>query len=569
MEDHPQQRPAKRFKHESYKDTLKSVHLPSALDQTKFDQELTDTDSHFHEALLHWQDLNLAPAFLKFARDADPLSASMPLLLHNWKEILEQWFEALAKSDDEGLRAILDLFQKLAHDLRTTLAPEYPRVLRRLLKLLPRSLSAEALTALLATFSALFKYVLVPSVDSELLQQAWNAFCEVLPQCHPEVQRATAEVWGAVLRRLKVALREGAVRVVASSSTGGLGDVCAWTFVTACKSVSQTLHTVTSSLVCPLLQFYLTCDAEEEAYTLIRRVFTALIHHCKSADQFSPVSEAIVDRFAEVVKSADEERVRRVLEAISMVCSVRQGSRMSHKQLSALLSEYPSIPTSEVLHSALLKFATSALTAGDMSLWMAHARKVLAHAWERPLLGIELTGALSELSWGGWKLVALPYVSANTHKLLESHSGETLELLAALHREKRLGEMDLVWKQRLWTWVEKRLEGWERSEENARVLAHVLALADLLPSLPKLLVNIIDRELALWEDSEHDPRAEYEATYANSAWVIGACAQCIAERPVKEWGSLVDLPRWAGRVVEKWGWSGTALEGLAELVRSR
>lgn len=127
------------------------------------------------------------------------------------------------------------LFQKLAHDLRTTLGPEYPRVLRRLLKLLPRSLSAEALTALLATFSALFKYVLVPSVDSQLLEQAWATFHEVLPKCHPEVQRAIAEVWGATLRRLKVSLREDCVRILAASSGEGLGDACAWIFVTACK----------------------------------------------------------------------------------------------------------------------------------------------------------------------------------------------------------------------------------------------------------------------------------------------------------------------------------------------
>lgn len=129
---------------------------------------------------------------------------------------------------------VRSLFQKLAHDLRTTLAPEYPRVLKQLLKMLPRSLAAEALTALLATFSALFKYVLVPSVDAELLRQAWIAFCEVLPQCHPEVQRATAEVWGASLRRIKMSLREDAVHIVASRSSN-LGDVCAWIFVTACK----------------------------------------------------------------------------------------------------------------------------------------------------------------------------------------------------------------------------------------------------------------------------------------------------------------------------------------------
>ncbi|KAI0705265.1 armadillo-type protein [Cerioporus squamosus] len=563
MDSHPDERPAKRFKHESYKATLKNVHLPSALNQTKFDHEIADNDSHFHEALLHWQELNLAPAFLKFARDADPLSASMPLLLHNWKEIVELWLGALDKSDDEGLKAILDLFQKFAHDLRTTLAPEYPRILKRLLRLLPRSLSAEVLTALLATFSALFKYVLIPSADAQLLQQAWAAFCDVLPQCHPEVQRATAEVWGATLRRVKVSLRDESVRTIAASSSTGLGDVCAWIFVTACKSVSQTLHTVTASLVTPLLEYYLSCDDSEDAFTLVRRVLTALIHHCKGAEQFSPVSDAVVKKYTENVKGSDEERIRRILEVVSVVCSVRQGSRMSHKQLGTLLAEYATIPMTDSLHPALFKFATSALTAGDMALWMAHGRKVFDRSWERPLLGIELTGALSDLSWGAWKLVALPYVSSNTHKLLESHPMQTLELLAALHREKRLNDMDIVWKQRFQAWVDKAFSSWERSEDNVRMLEHVLELSKLLSSLTKILVHVVNQTL-----SADDTRAEYDDTYANSAWIIGACSGAIAERPAAEWADLVDLPKWTAAVIEKWGWSGRALEGFAPLVRA-
>ena len=32
----------------------------------------------------------------------------MPLLLHSWKEIVELWLAALEKSDDEGLKAILE-----------------------------------------------------------------------------------------------------------------------------------------------------------------------------------------------------------------------------------------------------------------------------------------------------------------------------------------------------------------------------------------------------------------------------------------------------------------------------
>jgi len=70
--------------------------------------KLQDNDSHFHEALDHWRQLNLAPSFIQFAKKADGLSASMPLLLHNWREVYELWLEAFQSADDEGLRALLE-----------------------------------------------------------------------------------------------------------------------------------------------------------------------------------------------------------------------------------------------------------------------------------------------------------------------------------------------------------------------------------------------------------------------------------------------------------------------------
>ncbi|KAI0832589.1 hypothetical protein BC628DRAFT_1347439 [Trametes gibbosa] len=563
METHPNERPAKRFRHQSYKASLKEVHLPSALKQTKFDHEIEDNGSHFHEALQHWQELNLAPAFLELAQNAEPLAASMPLLLYNWREIVGLWVGALEKSNDEGLKAILDLFQKLAHDLRTTLAPEYPRILKCLLHLLPRSLSADSLTTLLATFSGLFKYVLVPSADAELLAQAWAAFSDILPQCHPEVQRATAEVWGATLRRLKVSLRDACVRTVAASSDETLGDACAWIFVTACKSVSQTLHTATASLIDPLVRFHLSSDSPKDSFTLVRRVLTALVHHCKGPEQFSSASDVVVSQYLEVLQTPNEEQISRVLDIVSVVCSIRQGSRMTHKQLSTLLAEYAQIPLQDDMHPSLLKFATSALTAGDMGVWTAHGRQVLDRSWERPVLAIELTGALSELSWGGWKMVAAPYISANTHKLLQTHPPQTLEMLAALNKDKRLGDMDVVWKQRFQTWVEKVFASWSPTEQNVRMLQHVLELSSLIPSLSQLLAPIVDETLA-----SADPRDDYERTYANSAWVIGACTECLSERPTAEWADLVDVPRWTKQISAKWGWSNRALEGLSPLVRS-
>jgi hypothetical protein len=122
----------------------------------------------------------------------------------------------------------------MAHDLRTTLLPVYHNLLDHLLELLPRSISASALTALLATLSSIFKNLLVPSVSLELLEKSWLAIRNILSRCLPEVQRAMAEVWGSILRRLKPVAREKAVTLMAND-VDGMEDTCAWVFVFACK----------------------------------------------------------------------------------------------------------------------------------------------------------------------------------------------------------------------------------------------------------------------------------------------------------------------------------------------
>ena len=67
-----------------------------------------ENDSHFHQALEHWRQLNLAGSFIQFANKADPLSGSMALLLHHWKDLIGLWSEAMEASDDEGLLALLE-----------------------------------------------------------------------------------------------------------------------------------------------------------------------------------------------------------------------------------------------------------------------------------------------------------------------------------------------------------------------------------------------------------------------------------------------------------------------------
>lgn len=92
----------------------------------------------------------------------------------------------------------------------------------------------DTLTILLATFTSIFKLLVVPSSDVLILTDTWTAIRQVLPKCLSEVQRAVAEVWAAVIRRLKVVVRDRVVHFLAETIEGA-EDATAWVVVYACK----------------------------------------------------------------------------------------------------------------------------------------------------------------------------------------------------------------------------------------------------------------------------------------------------------------------------------------------
>lgn len=126
------------------------------------------------------------------------------------------------------------LLQKFVHDLRSIILPSYNDLLDRLFRLLSASISAAALTTLLATFTSLFKHLLVPATEPDALERTWKSLRAILPECAPEVQRAMSEVWGLLLRRLKAPQREAVVEIMAEELTG-VEDVCAWAYIYSCK----------------------------------------------------------------------------------------------------------------------------------------------------------------------------------------------------------------------------------------------------------------------------------------------------------------------------------------------
>ncbi|KAJ6531776.1 armadillo-type protein [Mycena capillaripes] len=604
----------KRFKHQSYAKSLKDVHLPSALSQTPLDNDLEDHESHFYTSLEHWQQLNLAPGFIKFAQRAGPLSASMPLLLHNWQEIMQLWVVALDDSDDEGLRAVLDLLQKITHDLRMTLSPVYlDPILPRLLALLLRSktISAPALTALLATFASLFKFLLIPassSTELELLEKTWTSIRDILPRCLPEVQRAMAEVWGGVLRRFKPEAKERAVALLAESvldeSKSDIQDAAAWCVVYACKSVSQTLHTSTASIILPLLNYHLAAppssstDPTPRTYTLLRRLLTALIHHVRNAENFASVGDVLVSKFIPLTQGtaplpeADLEIFRRMMDLISIPAGVRNGSRLTQKHATALLAAFPSVfgislaTPSTHMRAALLRLATALLTAspdGNPSFWMGKGREVLDTVWTAGSdtavsFAISLTGALAELGWSGWRAIGVPVLLRMSSKVIMAKDGveelqrRTVGLIAELWRTKKLGtgDGDVVWRNCIESWGVRKLREMAGSAtalnwDQATQLTDILALSSFFSQssgISAVLVELCEAVLALTSSPSSAPSGP------SHSWFVGTCMKALSQRSATEWQNL-ELGRWVrtcATVGSQWADSADILEALAALL---
>lgn len=152
------------------------------------------------------------------------------------------------------------------------------------------------------------------------------------------------------------------------------------------------------------------------------------------------------------------------------------------------------------LRAALLRFTTALYAASDMALWLGSGRTFLQRSWDeaasdfsdktgtlgnfdvkmQPSLSLEqqqpngtspggslftfftlpFHACLAELSWGGWKLIALPLVLKHTLPLFtqigqEKQDGQLsrfmLAFFAALTRSKKLSpsDVDIVWRERL------------------------------------------------------------------------------------------------------------------------
>lgn len=75
---------------------------------------------------------------------------------------------------------------------------------------------------------------MIPSDNLGLVQTVWVSFRETLLRCSSEVRQTTAEVWGVLVRKLKLPTRTKLVTLLVSD-LNGIEDFIPWVIVDACK----------------------------------------------------------------------------------------------------------------------------------------------------------------------------------------------------------------------------------------------------------------------------------------------------------------------------------------------
>lgn len=412
-------------------------------------------------ARLELHDLTLP--YQALAKELIPLTRTLPMTLLNLDPITEIFTAFLSQlkggqdNANSGLESALCLIQALYETCLSEMVRYVPATISEIARVgALRALEPKLVEKSYSTISLVLRTIsptLLKSENIDTLRKTWEAVKGYLiPQSNKAyVRKCIADAWAGVLRKARGDALQRVMHVLLEDSSPGLEAVWA----NSMKGTQGHLHSRALPIYTVLLDDLVDHPTEENTITM-RRVTTALVHHCSSSET-APLIEAVLERIEPRSRAAssksknttDFSSSTAMLALLSTFFFTRKGKRFplalfksAMLKLQSLIPLLKEATLSDKLKEdertsrahwrmGLVSSIVGSLTASKLAEWLSPGVGLISALWN----AVDTTEAFAlvnmciALKWAGVEQFLLAHITKTALGGLETDPLSTLVLL--------------------------------------------------------------------------------------------------------------------------------------------
>ncbi|KAL9636093.1 MAG: hypothetical protein Q9164_003042 [Protoblastenia rupestris] len=309
-----------------------------------------EAPSFFTASLEQWKDLNHSENFTKFVREVEPLSQSLPQVLHYSQRIFDLLAFYIAKEDILSLQPLLSILSNFAHDLDVRFEAYFSQAVTLVATGAARQQNVEAIDWSFTCLAWLFKYLsrlLVPNLRP--LFQIMGPFLGKEPQ-KMHTTRFAAEAMSFLVRKAAVAREKHpqyleividviqedfveAIRKRPNSNVEQYQRGIMTLLVNAIRGVGRSLHSCGIHIYHSLITHALETQAGQhlELRAILYGVTISLVHHSDS-EGLKPILNCVLNNVDQVTRNCDGNSIASLAKLLFLLSTVRKGTRIQDWQ---------------------------------------------------------------------------------------------------------------------------------------------------------------------------------------------------------------------------------------------
>jgi U3 small nucleolar RNA-associated protein 20 len=529
-------------------------------------------------------------------------------------ETFSSFFAGLKDNKDHvnsGLDSVLCLLQALYETCLGETVAYVPETVGHLVRIgALRALEPRLIERTYSTLSLVLRTIsptLLKSENEPKLRAAWEHVRPYLgPSNKAYVRKCIADAWAGVLRKARGDALQRLMSVLTEQNTPGMELV--WT--NAMKGTSHHVHSRALPIFTVLLE-ELAANHTPQAVATVRRVATALTHHCSSSN-LTPLVEALLERVSHqpaASSSKNEATTLRfststaMLEVMTAFLYTRKGRRFPAAQIKpAMLKLQSLIPEvaaatgedASTWRRAVVSGVVGILNAGHLADWLSPGVSLIEALWNA--LSTPEAFAFANMciafKWAGVEQFLLAHISRAALTGIKADPLPTLVLLNNLAGAGFLkGGLSNVqggrWRAALVNAIAECLETIRDSSldtADLRLLGQVLKLIPHLASesqhfVPHLLAILDNVTTSKGKKARGPKDAEVakdnyvEAGAWNNSHSVGRIIACLFQLSLRAPAATQDeikshfkKAEMLNTLLESWSWSREVLETTASFV---